>query len=84
MKILPEWLTQRVDSAPTSYHRMLPPTAGLRIRTAWQKLKRQADEGDEVWEFSSPANSWTREGKYTGYALVRDGKILQTVVVDKE
>jgi hypothetical protein len=84
VKILAEWLTERVDNAPTSYHRKLPPMAALRIRMAWQKLKRQAGEGDEVWAFSSPANTWKKQGKYIGYALVRDGKILQSEVVIRD
>lgn len=84
MKITPEWLTQRVENAPTSYHRNLPDTAALRIRMAWQKLKRQAGEGDELWAFSNPPNTWKKLGKHTGYALVRDGEIVQSVVVTRE
>ena len=84
IKITPEWLTQRVENAPTSYHRTLAPMAALRIRMAWQKLKRQATEGDEMWAFQNPSNTWKKQGKHTGYALVRDGRILQSVVVTKE
>ena len=80
MKIPSEWLTQRVENAPTSYHRTLAPMAALRIRMAWQKLKRQAGEGDEVWAFSNPSNTWKKQGKYTGYALVRDGRIVETTI----
>ncbi len=83
-KIPTEWLTQRVENAPTSYHRNLAPMAALRIRMAWQKLKRQAREGDELWAFSNPSNTWKKQGKYTGYALVRDGKILQSEVVTQD
>ncbi len=81
MKIVEEWLTERVENAPTSYHRHLPDMAALRIRMAWQKLKRQAVEGDEVWAFQNPSNTWKKQGKLTGYALVREGKILQSVTV---
>lgn len=84
VKILPEWLTQRVDDAPTSYHRDLPPAAVLRTRMAWQKLQRQAREGDELWAFSSPSGSWKKQSKYSGYALVRDGQIVDTVVVSQD
>jgi hypothetical protein len=84
VKIPTEWLTQRVENAPTSYHRKLAPMAALRIRMAWQKLKRKAGEGDEVWAFENPSNTWKKLGKHTGYALVRDGKIVESVTVIRE
>ncbi|HEX2078228.1 MAG TPA: hypothetical protein VHG08_10985 [Longimicrobium sp.] len=84
MKIPKEWLTQRVENAPIASHRNLPEMAALRIRMAWQKLKRQAGEGDEVWAFQNPSNTWKKMGKQSGYALVRDGKIVQSVVVTHE
>jgi hypothetical protein len=53
----------------------------LRTRAAWQKLQRQATEGDELWAFSSPSRKSKRESRYSGYALVRDGKVLQNSIV---
>jgi hypothetical protein len=44
---------------------------------AWQKLKMQARDGDEVWAFSSPV-SGADAGKHSGYALVRAGRIVET------
>ena len=84
LKISSEWLTQRVENAPTSYHRNLPDMAALRIRMAWQKLKRNAVEGDEMWAFENPSNTWKRMGKKTGYAIVREGEIVESVVVLSE
>ena len=81
IKLTKEWLTQRVENAPIAYHRNLPEMVALRIRMAWQKLKRSAQEGDEVWAFQNPSNTWKRVGKQTGYALLRDGKIVDSVVV---
>ena len=81
VQIPPEWLTERVDDAPTSYHRTLAPVDALRSRMAWQKLKRQATEGDEVWAFSSPRSTWKKGGRYSGYALVRHGEIVESTVV---
>ena len=83
-KVSMEWLTQRVENAPTSYHRNMPDMAALRIRMAWQKLKRNARDGDEVWAFQNPSNTWKRMGKQTGYVLLREGKIVETVVVLNE
>ena len=79
-----EWLTQRVEDAPTSYQENLPPRTALRIRMAWQKLKSQAGEGDELWAFSSPSSNWKKQHRYTGYALVRDGKVLHSEVVTQD
>ncbi|MEX2570254.1 MAG: hypothetical protein WD737_03045 [Gemmatimonadota bacterium] len=80
-KIPPEWLTQRVEDAPTSFHRDVAPGAALRVRSAWQKLKSQATEGDELWSFSSPGNQRKKPGRYVGYALVREGKILKSTLI---
>jgi hypothetical protein len=81
MKIQPEWLLQRVENAPTAQHRDLPSMAAMRIRMAWQKLKTEAREGDEVWFFENPSNTRKKLGHHTGYALVRNGKIVKSTVV---
>ncbi|HEX8696442.1 MAG TPA: hypothetical protein VF746_28745 [Longimicrobium sp.] len=81
MKVPNEWLTQRVENRPIAQHRDLAPMAALRVRREWEKLKAQAGEGDELWAFANPSNTWKRLGKHTGYALVREGKIVQSVVV---
>ena len=80
VKISMEWLTQRAEDVPTSYQRNLKPGAALRTRMAWQKLKREAMDGDELWAFTSPPHSWSKQG-YGGYALVREGRIVDSVVV---
>ena len=81
MKIPPEWLTQRTENAPISVHRNLPQMPAMRIRMAWEKLKKEAQEGDELWAFENPSNTWKKLGKHTGYALVRNGKIVKSTVV---
>ena len=80
-KIPTEWLTERAGNRPTAEHRGLPAMAGLRIRREWEKLREQAQEGDEVWAFENPSNTWKKIGHQTGYALVRDGKIVASTVV---
>ena len=84
MKIPSEWLTQRVENRPIATHRDLPPMPALRIRREWEKLKAQAVEGDELWAFANPSNTWKKLGKHTGYAIVRKGKIVQSVVVTSD
>ena len=81
MKIPSEWLTQRVENAPTAQHRNLSTRAAMRVKMAWQKLRAQAEEGDELWAFENPSNTWKKLGHHTGYALVRKGKIVKSTVV---
>ena len=80
LKIQTSWLTERVDEPPTYYHRGMTPTSTLRIRGAWQQLKNRAQPGDEMWAFASPASRWSSRVKYTGFALVRNGQIVETVL----
>ena len=84
MRILSEWLTQRVENAPIAQHRNLSDMAAMRIRMAWRKLKSEAEAGDELWAFENPSNTWKRLGRHTGYALVRKGKVVRSTVVTSE
>lgn len=84
MKVPSEWLTQRVENAPTAQHRNLSTMASMRIRMAWQKLKSEAQEGDELWAFENPSNTWKKLGHHSGYALVRKGKVIKSTVVTSE
>lgn len=81
VKIPIEWLTQRAEDVPTSYQRNLKPQTALRTRMAWQKLKRDAQDGDELWAFNSPSGSWSGQSQHAGYALVREGRIVESVLV---
>lgn len=81
MKIPAEWLTQRVENAPLSQHRTLSQMASMRIRMAYDKLKKELKEGDELWAFENPSNTWKKLGKHSGYAIVRNGKIVKSTVV---
>lgn len=80
MDVSPEWLTQRVEDAPTSYASGLPDRAALRIRMAWQRVKSHACDGDEVWAFETPPSAWRKVGKLNGYAIVREGVVVESVV----
>ncbi|CAN5642981.1 hypothetical protein BH23GEM6_BH23GEM6_19300 [soil metagenome] len=84
MKVHSDWLTQRVENAPIAEHRNLSPMAAMRIRMAWQKLKTEAREGDELWAFENPSNSWKKLGRHSGYALVRNGKIQKSTIVTSD
>jgi hypothetical protein len=84
MKIEREWLTPRADKAPIATHRNLSGMAAMRVRMAWEKLKREAGEEDEMWAFENPSNTHKKLGRHTGYALVRKGRIVKSVIVTSD
>jgi hypothetical protein len=47
---------------------------------AWQQFLRELREGDELWLFSSPENTFAMKLGCQGYAIVRGGVILHTLV----
>lgn len=81
MKVLPDWLIHPAENSPAPKHRNLSEMASMRIRMAWQKLRNEAAEGDELWAFENPSNTWKKVGRHNGYALVRNGKILKSTIV---
>jgi hypothetical protein len=84
VEVTPEWLVRRVEDAPTDFDATLPDRAALRARMAWQKLKRNARPGDELWAFQNPQSTWRKLGKRRGYALVREGVVVESVVTVQE
>ncbi|MGD0147065.1 MAG: hypothetical protein ABSB77_00620 [Xanthobacteraceae bacterium] len=46
----------------------------------WEALKAEMQPGDELWTFSSPAESWKYLAGRAGVALVRDGKPIKVVI----
>ena len=79
MKVPEEWLVQRVQDPPTSFGPSQPPISPLRIRMAWQKMRSRAQAHDEIWAFTNPSG---RFGHQTGYALVREGRVVDAAVVE--
>lgn len=84
MDVSLEWLTDRVEDAPTSFGENLPDRAALRVRMAWQRLKGHAQRGDELWAFENPPGTWRKLGKRRGFALVREGAIVEAVETGRE
>lgn len=66
------WLTKRVTR-----DELLADSGGP---TLWKTLLDIYQDGDELWEFTSPAEYWENLAGRGGVALVRDGKIVETVV----
>jgi|APLak6261691555_1056199.scaffolds.fasta_scaffold12337_1 hypothetical protein len=47
---------------------------------AWRSFIANMRPGDEIWEFSSPAEDWENLAGRGGYAMVRGGEIVQHIV----
>ena len=47
---------------------------------AWEAIKAAMQPGDELWTFSSPADSWQHLAGRAGVALVRDGNPIEALV----
>ncbi len=50
------------------------------INKRWLELKTQIQEGDELWEFSSSAESWKHLAGRSGLCIVRKGRIIASLV----
>ena len=79
--VVPEsWLQQQltVDEAETEYMHEGIPFGGM--IEEWNALKSQMLDGDEIWEFSSSADSWNHLAGRAGLALVRRAKAIDCIV----
>ena len=75
-----EWLTKRINLHTVEAAHLYEGKPFGRNNPAWERLKGQMVEGDQLWEFSSPADHWQHLCGRAGIALVRDGKILDSLV----
>ncbi|MEZ6114952.1 MAG: hypothetical protein R3C28_00015 [Pirellulaceae bacterium] len=46
----------------------------------WRELKAQMQDGDRLREFKSPPETWARMAGRQGIALVRGGKVVDSIV----
>jgi len=44
----------------------------------WDNLKKEMKDGDELWLFSSPDESWIMLSGRCGICIVRDGEIVRS------
>ena len=82
-----EWLTKRLTVQEVEAERMVrderlgpdPVPFGFQ-NDRWRELLAQMQPGDELWEFSSPPDTWAHLCGRAGIALVREGKIVASLV----
>ena len=48
----------------------------------WKAFIAQMVEGDELWEFTSPADTWQNLCGRQGIAIVRNGEVLSSLVTE--
>lgn len=46
----------------------------------WVRLKEQIRQGDQIWRFCSPHDSWAHLAVREGFCLVRDGEVVASVL----
>lgn len=46
----------------------------------WQRIKEQMQTGDQLYRFRSPPETWANMAGRAGIALVRDGRVIDTLV----
>lgn len=52
------------------------------LNSEWEAMKSRIEPGDELWEFDSPAETWTALCGRSGVALVRAGKVVEVLVTE--
>jgi hypothetical protein len=82
-----DWLTRRVtvEEAEAAHlvssDRLGPKPVPFGFQNArWQELLSEMREGDELWHFSSPPKTWASLSGRAGYAVVRRGRVVASIV----
>ena len=57
-----------------------PPVPNDRWLADWRAFLAQMQEGDELWTFCTPPETWEHMAGLGGIALVRHGKVVATFV----
>jgi hypothetical protein len=82
-----DWLVRRVTVAEAEAANVthllepgLDPAPFDRANARWRNLVAQASDGDELWQFGSPQDTWKRLAGRTGYAIMRDGEPVTVAI----
>jgi hypothetical protein len=81
MHVIPtEWLTEKVSVADAEAANMSDGRPFGFQHLKWEKLKAKMVPGDELWEFHSPPSTWVHLMGREGYAVVRQGQIIESLI----
>lgn len=87
-----EWLTGKLEvkeivekeSVQQRWERLQNPQSNVKIAVSLEFVKSMfgssMEENDEIWKFSSPPDSWQLLCGRSGYALVRNGVVIDTFI----
>ena len=84
--MIERWLQRRVTVAEAEAAHMVrapalgpdPVPFGFSNRE-WRELLAEIQDGDELLDFSSPPETWEQLMGWEGYALVRQGKVVEII-----
>ena len=82
-----EWLTMKTSNEEAEQANLVederlgpqPVPFGFQNQR-WLEFKGQIQEGDELWEFSSPPETWKNLRGRAGLSIVRNGEIVDSLV----
>ncbi len=75
------WLDKKV---PIEVLENRPKPKSKKMLEVWigkvSKIKTALAQGGELWSFSSPPKTWANMGGRAGYAVVRNGEVVEAIV----
>lgn len=77
------WLRERADERPVCPMpdaSELPVDAIRHYRERWQAIRALLLAGDELWTFRAPEELWRQASGRAGYAVVREGRVVDGVL----
>ena len=82
-----EWLTKKVTVEEAEAAHLVrnekfgpePVPFGFMYQE-WKQLIAAMRPGDELWEFNSPEDTWKHLAGRAGFAVVRDGNLIASLV----
>jgi hypothetical protein len=74
------WLATRVTVAEAEHENCVQDRPFGELFARWERLKKGMSAGDELWEFVSPPDSWAHRCGRQGYAVVRRGEVVASLV----
>ncbi|MHC4879364.1 MAG: hypothetical protein ACYTGL_23160 [Planctomycetota bacterium] len=74
------WLQKRWDIAELEAAYACDGTVFGGMNKLWEQFKAQIEDSDELWEFRSSEASWEHLAGRAGFAVVRDGKVIDCLV----
>jgi hypothetical protein len=76
-----EWLISRITVEQAEAEHTPPRLKPFGLQNAkWEALKSRMRPGDELWTYQSPPDSWKAMHGRMGIALVRNGKVIDSIL----